>query len=163
MLSPLPAGSPATLARTTTPPSTSATTNCRPWAPADGAYAGNSDLGGGSGTGAYDTAIDIGNNSNGASGGGNEGAFAGGGGLGGVAGGGNNDTAIDFGNNSGLYDGVDAVGGNGNYASESGNMTGYDEGSFAGLAATTTLPSATPTSRRSSPVPTRKSATITSP
>ena len=98
----------------------------------DGAYSGNSDLGGGSGTGAYNTAIDIGNNTNGASGGGNEGAFAGGGGLGGVAGGGNNDTAIDFGNNSGLYDGVDAVGGNNNYASESGNMTGYDEGSFAG-------------------------------
>jgi hypothetical protein len=99
----------------------------------DGAYAGNSDLGGGSGTGANDTAIDIGNNANGASGGGNEGAFAGGGGLGGVAGGGNNDTAIDFGNNSGLDDGADAVGGNNNYASESGSMTGYDEGAFSGF------------------------------
>ncbi len=99
----------------------------------DGAYAGNSDLGGGSGTGANDTAIDIGNNTNGDSGGGNEGAFAGGGGLGGVAGGGNNDTAIDVGNNSGLYDGADAVGGDSNYASEFGTMTGYDEGSFAGF------------------------------
>jgi hypothetical protein len=99
----------------------------------DGAYAGNSDLGGGSGTGANDTAIDIGNNTNGASGGGNEGAFAGGGGLGGVAGGGNNDTAIDVGNNSGLDDGADAVGGNSNYASETGTMTGYDEGVFAGF------------------------------
>jgi hypothetical protein len=99
---------------------------------ADGAFAGNGDLGGGSGIGAHDTAIDIGNNANGASGGGNEGVFAGAGGLGGISGDGNNDTAIDFGNNSGLYDGVNAIGGNNNYASESGNMSGYDEGAFAG-------------------------------
>jgi hypothetical protein len=101
---------------------------------ADGAYAGNGDLGGGSGTGAYDTAIDIGNNTNDASvGGGNDGAFAGAGGLGGLAGDGDNDTAIDIGNNSGLDDGANALGGNGNYASESGTMTGYDEGAFAGF------------------------------
>jgi hypothetical protein len=100
---------------------------------ADGAYAGNGDLGGGSGTGAHDTAIDIGDNTNGASGGGNEGAFAGAGGLGGVAGDGNNDTAIDVGNSSGLYDGADALGGNGNTAVETGTMTGYDEGAFAGF------------------------------
>lgn len=97
-----------------------------------GAFAGNGDLGGGAGSGSHNTAIDIGNNSNGVSGGGNEGAFAGAGGLAGVSGDGNNDTAIDIGNNAGLYDGVDAVGGNNNYASEFGNMLGYDEGAFAG-------------------------------
>lgn len=100
---------------------------------ADGAYAGNGDLGGGSGTGSYDTAIDIGNNTNGASGGGNEGAFAGAGGLGGVSGDGNHDFAIDLGNNSGLFDGADALGGSNNVASQVGTITGYDEGVFAGF------------------------------
>jgi hypothetical protein len=100
---------------------------------ANGAYAGNGDLGGGSGTGSYDTAIDIGNNANGAGGGGNEGAFAGAGGLGGVAGDGNHDTAIDIGNNSGLFDGADALGGSNNFASQAGTITGYDEGVFAGF------------------------------
>ena len=99
---------------------------------ADGAYAGNGDLGGGSGIGTHDIAIDIGNNSNGASGGGSEGAFAGAGGLGGLPGDGDNDTAIDIGNNSGLFDGVNAIAGNNNYASEFGTMSGYDEGAFAG-------------------------------
>jgi hypothetical protein len=32
-----------------------------------------------------------------------------------------------------LDDGANALGGSGNYASESGTMTGYDEGSFAGF------------------------------
>ena len=99
---------------------------------ADGAHAGNGDLGGGSGTGTHDIAVDIGNNSNGASGGGSEGASAGAGGLGGLPGDGNNDIAIDVGNNSGLYDGVNAIGGNNNFASETGTMSGYDEGAFAG-------------------------------
>ena len=101
----------------------------------DGAYAGNGDLGGGTGIGAHDTAIDIGNNTNDVTEGigGNDGAFAGAGGLVGDAGDGNNDFAIDFGNNSGEADGADAFGGNGNYASDLGSMTGYSEGAYAGL------------------------------
>jgi len=99
-----------------------------------GAYAGNSDLAGGTdgGTGVHDTAIDIGNNTNDASLS-YDGAFAGAGGL--VAGGtgdGNNDTAIDVGNNSGQYDGSFAVDGNGNYASESGSATGGGDYIYAG-------------------------------
>jgi hypothetical protein len=102
----------------------------------DGAYAGNSDLDGGTdgGTGSYDTAIDIGNNTSDGSFEGLDGSFAGAGGLvSGNTGDGNNDTAIDVGNNSGFLDGSQAVGGNGNYASESGSTTGYDEEAFAGF------------------------------
>jgi hypothetical protein len=80
-----------------------------------GAYAGNSDLAGGTdgGTGVHDTAIDIGNNTgNGA----HNGAFAGAGGLAGASGDGNNDTAIDVSNNSLVGDGSYGVGGNGDYA-----------------------------------------------
>jgi hypothetical protein len=98
---------------------------------ADGAYAGNGDLDGGTGTGAYDTAIDIGNNTSDGSLGGSDGSFAGAGGLTGGSGDGNNDTAIDVGNNSGLHDGSQAVAGNGNYASESGSTTGGGEGAYA--------------------------------
>jgi hypothetical protein len=94
------------------------------------AYAGSAALaGGGSGTGAHDTAIDIGNNS----GGGDDGAFAGGGGL--IdkgSGDGNNDTAIDVGNNSGLSDGSYSLDGNGNYASESGGATRDYQYAYAG-------------------------------
>jgi trimeric autotransporter adhesin len=101
----------------------------------DGAYAGSSDLNGGTdgGTGSYDTAIDIGNNTNDASLSGNDGAFAGAGGLDGFSGNGNNDTAIDVGNNSGQYDGSFAINGNGNYASESGSTTGSGDGALAGF------------------------------
>jgi hypothetical protein len=97
----------------------------------DGAYAGNSDLDGGTdgGTGSYDTAIDIGNNANGNY----DGSFAGAGGLGEYTGNGNNDTAIDVGNNSGQNDGSQALDGNGNYASESGSITGGSTSAFAGL------------------------------
>jgi hypothetical protein len=102
-----------------------------------GAYAGNSDLAGftDGGTGAYDTAIDIGNNTNGPSiQGGYDGAFAGAGILAGGngSGDGNNDTAIDVGNNSGQYLGSRALGGNGNYASESGSNTGFSDQAYAG-------------------------------
>jgi hypothetical protein len=45
----------------------------------------------------------------------------------------NYDTAIDIGNNSGLQNGSDAVEGNGNYASETGSTTGYDEDTIAGF------------------------------
>jgi len=102
----------------------------------NGAYAGNSDLAGGTdgGTGVHDTAIDIGNNTNDAGNGGYDGSFAGAGGLVSEGGGGdgNNDTAIDVGNNAGVYDGSDAVVGNGNYASVSGSTTGQAENAFAG-------------------------------
>jgi hypothetical protein len=110
-----------------------------------GAYAGDSDLIGDSdgGTGAYDTAIDIGNDTNdvGSGGfhgggygygeGGDSGAFAGAGGLAGSTGDGDHDTAIDFGNNIGSFDGPAAVDGNYNYASESGNTIGFGEGAYA--------------------------------
>jgi len=98
-------------------------------APDDGAYAGDGDLAGGTGTGSGDTAIDIGDNTNDASlgGGGADGSFAGAGGTHD----GNNDTAIDIGDNSGLSDGSSAVGGNGNFASESGSTTGEYEGAEA--------------------------------
>jgi hypothetical protein len=101
----------------------------------DGAYAGNSDVDGGTdgGTGAHDTAIDIGNNTDDGTLGGNDGSFAGAGGLGGYAGNGNNDTAIDVGNNSGHSDGSFAIDGNGNYASESGSITAGSTSAFAGL------------------------------
>jgi hypothetical protein len=101
-----------------------------------GAYAGNSDLSGGTdgGTGVHDTAIDIGNNTNDSGGdGSNDGAFAGAGGLGNGSGDGNSDTAIDVGNNSGSgFDGSFAVEGNGNYASESGDGTGPGDYIYAG-------------------------------
>ena len=101
-----------------------------------GAYAGNSNLTGGTdgGTGVHDTAIDIGNNTNDSGGdGSNDGAFAGAGGLSTGSGDGNNDTAIDVGNNSGSgYDGAFSVEGNGNYASESGNGTGPGDYIYAG-------------------------------
>jgi hypothetical protein len=102
---------------------------------ADGAFAGNADLEepAGIGTGSYDTAIDIGNNTNDGGFNGSDGAFAGAGGLIGEHGDGNNDTAIDIGNNSGLQNGSDAAEGNGNYASETGSTTGYDEDTIAGF------------------------------
>lgn len=100
----------------------------------DGAYAGNGDLGGGTGIGAHNVAIDIGNNTNDpVTGGGNEGAFAGAGALVGDSGDGYYNTAIDIGNNSNWGDGADAFGGTGNYASDIGNMSGYSEGAYAGL------------------------------
>jgi hypothetical protein len=101
----------------------------------DGAYAGNSDLIGATdgGTGSYDTAIDIGNNTSDGSLGGADGSFAGAGGLTSGSGDGNHDTAIDVGNNSGLFDGSQAVGGDGNYASESGSTTGDAEDAYAGF------------------------------
>ena len=99
----------------------------------DGAYSGNGDLGGGSGTGSHNTAIDIGNNTNDAGvGGGNNGAAAGAGALSGGTGDGNYNTAIDIGNNSGYGNGSDAIGGNDNYASEFGNTTGLEEVADAG-------------------------------
>lgn len=100
----------------------------------DGAYAGDADLidNGNGGTGANDTAIDIGNNTNYEGYGGNSGAFAGAGGLIGETGNGNNDTAINFGNDSGFGDGPAAVDGNDNVASQSGDSTGDNVGSFAG-------------------------------
>ena len=101
-----------------------------------GAYAGDSDLSGGTdgGTGTHDTAIDIGNNTYDSGGdGSNDGAFAGAGSLGNGSGDGNNDTAIDVGDNSGSgYDGAFSVEGNGNYASESGNGTGPGDYIYAG-------------------------------
>jgi hypothetical protein len=101
-----------------------------------GAYAGNSDLAGGTdgGTGVHDTAIDIGTNTNDSGGDvSNDGAFAGAGGLGNGSGDGNSDTAIDVGNNSGSgFDGSFAVEGNGNYASESGDGTGPGDYIYAG-------------------------------
>jgi hypothetical protein len=102
----------------------------------DGAYAGDADLVGNTsgGTGAYDTAIDIGNNTNDAatSIGGNDGAFAGAGGLFlDNTGNGDHDTAIDFGNNSGAHDASLAIAGNGNYVSQSGNNLGFNEGPVA--------------------------------
>ena len=103
----------------------------------NGAFAGNADLVGsanaGTGTGSYDTAIDIGNNTNGANGG-LDGAFAGAGGLSGGmgSGDGNNDTAIEVGNNIGRGDNSQALGGNGNYASESGGATGDFRNALAG-------------------------------
>jgi hypothetical protein len=93
-----------------------------------GAYAGNGSLyevggfqGTDVGTDSNDTAYDFGNNSAGTS---DNGAFAGY--YGGVSG--NGDTAYDVGNNSGSnFDGAFAVGGNDNYASDSGNNTaGFD-------------------------------------
>jgi hypothetical protein len=92
-----------------------------------GAYAGNSDLGGGTdgGTGVHDTAIDIGNNTGNATFGSDDGAFAGAGNLGaGLSGDGNNDTALVVGNNSAPADGAWSGGGNGNFASESGATEG---------------------------------------
>jgi hypothetical protein len=105
-----------------------------------GAYAGNSDLAGGTdgGTGVHDTAIDVGNNTYNGSLGGYDGAFAGAGFLGNGSGDGNNDTAIDVGNNTyngnngGGFDGSFAVEGNGNYASESGDGTGPGDYNYAG-------------------------------
>jgi hypothetical protein len=94
-----------------------------------GAYAGASDLTGGTdgGTGAHDTAIDIGNNTNDSGGlDSQDGAFAGAGGLSPEgSGNGNNDTALDFGNNGSGFYGSYALDGNGNYASESGNNADY--------------------------------------
>jgi hypothetical protein len=89
----------------------------------------------GTGTGAYDTAIDIGNNTNDLTEGvgGDNGAFAGAGGLSGASGDGNNDTAIDIGNNSGFGDGATADEGNGNYASESGSTVGEYNGAYSGF------------------------------
>jgi hypothetical protein len=96
----------------------------------DAAWAGNSDLDGGTdgGIGSDDTAIDIGNNS---------GVFdttlAGAAGLaGGTDGtGGNGDTAIDIGNNTGNLDGPWTVSGNDNYALSLGNDTLDGEGAIA--------------------------------
>jgi hypothetical protein len=83
----------------------------------DGAYAGSGDLDGlGDGTGSGDSAIDIGNNS-----GFLDGSFAGAGGLDGNSGNGNGDTAIDVGNDTGGLDDSQAVDGNDNYASVSGD------------------------------------------
>jgi hypothetical protein len=103
----------------------------------NGAWAGNGDLLGlglpQPGAGSGDTAIDIGNNDGGFL----NGAFAGAGGLLGSQGDGNNDTAIDIGNNTAnsdataAYDGAEADGGNGNYASELGNTAGLAEGANA--------------------------------
>jgi hypothetical protein len=61
-----------------------------------------------------------------------DGAFAGAGGLSQGTGDGNNDTAIDFGNNSGVNDAAFATEGNGNYASLSGSTSGVDEYAYAG-------------------------------
>ena len=103
----------------------------------NGAFAGNADLVGsanaGTGTGSYDTAIDIGNNTNGDDGG-LDGAFAGAGGLSGGmgSGDGNNDTAIEVANNIGRGDNSQALGGNGNYASESEGATGDFRNALAG-------------------------------
>jgi hypothetical protein len=103
----------------------------------NGAFAGNADLVGsanaGTGIGSYDTAIDIGNNANGANGG-LDGAFAGAGGLSGGmgSGDGNNDTAIEVSNNIGRGDYSQALGGNGNYASESGGANGDFNYALAG-------------------------------
>jgi hypothetical protein len=110
----------------------------------------------------YDTAIDIGNNTDEGDGayagdadivgnnsggigsydtaidignntnGSSDGAFAGAGGLSQGTGDGNNDTAIDFGNNSGVNDAAFATEGNGNYASMSGSTNGVDEYAYAG-------------------------------
>jgi hypothetical protein len=95
----------------------------------DAAWAGNSDLNGGTdgGTGSGDTAIDIGNNSEFF-----DGSVAGAGGLVGGVGNGNGDTAIDVGNNSGGVDGPWAVAGNDNYASFFGDATSVGEGAVAG-------------------------------
>jgi hypothetical protein len=71
----------------------------------------------------YDTAIDVGNNTNDAGLAGNDGAFAGAGGLIGETGDGNNDTAIDVGNNSGEYEGVFAGEGNDNTAIDHASYT----------------------------------------
>ena len=46
---------------------------------------------------------------------------------------GDHDTAIDFGNNSGDHDASLALAGNGNYASESGNTSGFGRRSLCGL------------------------------
>jgi len=111
----------------------------------DGAYAGYSNLTGGTdgGTGVHDTAIDIGNNTN-DSPGGYDGAFAGAGGLAsGPSGDGNNDIAIDTGNNSATYDGAFSVDGDGNYASDSGSNTGGGAYIYAGAGNDNTAISAT--------------------
>jgi hypothetical protein len=98
--------------------------------PDDAAWAGNSDLNGGSdgGTGSGDTAIDIGNNS-----GFFDGSVSGADGLvGGTDGGtGNDDIAIDVGNNTGDVDGPWTVAGNDNFAISLGNDTIVGEGAIA--------------------------------
>jgi hypothetical protein len=95
----------------------------------DAAWAGNSDLNGGTdgGTGSGDTAIDIGNNSNFF-----DSSVAGAGGLVGGVGNGDNDTSIDIGNNSGGVDGPWTVAGNDNFASSFGDDTSVGEGAVAG-------------------------------
>ena len=95
----------------------------------DAAWAGNSDLNGGTdgGTGSGDTAIDIGNNSDFF-----DSSVAGAGGLVGGVGNGNGDTAVDIGNNSGGVDGPWAVAGNDNFASSFGDDTSVGEGAVAG-------------------------------
>jgi hypothetical protein len=95
----------------------------------DAAWAGNSDLNGGTdgGTGSGDTAIDIGNNSEFF-----DGSVAGAGGLVGGVGNGNDDTAVDVGNNTGGVDGPWAVAGNDNFASSFGDDTSVGEGAVAG-------------------------------
>ncbi|HME79129.1 MAG TPA: hypothetical protein VKI00_26785 [Mycobacterium sp.] len=106
-------------------------------APLDGAYAGDSALIGSSNgdTGSYDTAIDLGNNTNDTAlgVGGYDGAFAGGGGLVGLTGNGNYDTAISLGNEEGADNGPAAVAGNFDTATVSGNEVGQSVGAFAGL------------------------------
>jgi hypothetical protein len=102
-----------------------------------GAYAGASDLIGGTdgGTGSYDTAIDIGNITNDTplGIGSYDGAFAGAGGLVGLSGNGDHDTAINFGNLEGTENGPAAVGGDFDTATASGNEVGNGLGAFAGL------------------------------
>jgi hypothetical protein len=95
----------------------------------DGAFAGNLDLFGGIGgpTGSHDTAIDIGNNTDADS----DGAFA----TSGLTRAGfiesNDNTAIDVGNNSGFADNAVAGVGDGNYASQFGNLTTSFDGADA--------------------------------
>jgi trimeric autotransporter adhesin len=97
----------------------------------DGAQAGNFDLYGlgigPAGTGSHDTAIDVGNNT----GQGIDGAFATSGAVHGPLVVSNYNTAIDVGNNSGLGDSATAGVGDGNYASQLGNLTTSFDGADA--------------------------------
>jgi hypothetical protein len=104
----------------------------------DGAYAGAGSLNGGtdSATSSHDTAIDIGNNTGAGGDGGNSGAFAGDAHLVGFSDpgmAGNGDTAYTFGNTSGVDDGSEAIDGNNNYASMSGNDNSSADGPQAGF------------------------------
>ena len=120
----------ATVARITTPPSTSATTislRGSPTAPTRATPTwSETPAAGPAATTPPSTSATTRLN------GGTDGAFAGAGGLTGGVGDGNNDTAVDIGNNSGSYDGSFADEGNGNYASVSGSTTGVGEYAYAG-------------------------------